>query len=373
MTFSWEEIRDVWLGDGHIAHTQEEIVREFNRVERILGRPWIEAKLAPAPGVSMYGPMVTLRIVTDGRLLASVDGVSNADSLFDKLRADRPDAWAELRAVYLVVSGRTDVQLELAPSVTVGNRVRKPDFRVRVGSEPWTYVEVTSPDTSQDQARVQALAQTLCAVLDTVQGEYALEVFLRREPSQQQVSEIQQQIDEICRLDGAQAMELSSGLGTLYLNHAQPGMVILDDHGEPHVPRIGTAQAVAEAGRATRHIAVRVAFSDDRADEFLRKDAKQLPQDAPGLVMIDLSQASGGMRTWRPLLQRRLQPNLHTRVGGICLFESHLRPSPAGESWQVATKLLENQHAKIQPPPWLLSQLKLHESQDDDVMQVTPE
>jgi hypothetical protein len=84
-------------------------------------------------------------------------------------------------------------------------------------------------------------------------------------------------------------------VGTLYLNHTQPGMVIADDHGEPHAPMVGIARSHMEEGRL-RHVAVRVAFSDDRADEFLRKEAKQLPKDAPGVVMIDASKATSGMR-----------------------------------------------------------------------------
>jgi hypothetical protein len=94
--------------------------------------------------------------------------------------------------VQLVTSGRSDVQLELEPIVTVGARERKSDFRVRVDAEPWTYVEVTRPDTSEEKARIEALSKTLCSVLADVEGEYALEVFLQREPSEPQVSQIQQ-------------------------------------------------------------------------------------------------------------------------------------------------------------------------------------
>ena len=45
-----------------------------------------------------------------------------------------------------------------------------------------------------------------------------------------------------------------------------------------------------------RHIAVRLAFTDQRADEFLRTEARQLPTDAPGLIMIQTSGAAGSWR-----------------------------------------------------------------------------
>ena len=111
---------------------------------------------------------------------------------------------------------------------------------------------------------------------------------------------------------------------------------------------------------------MRVAFSDDRADEFLRKEARQLPKDAPGLVVIDVSEASGGMRTWRPILERRLQPNIHTRVSGVCLFRTIFYPTDEGESWRIETKLLVNRNATMNLPLWLISNLSRYESQDSD-------
>jgi hypothetical protein len=126
----------------------------------------------------------------------------------------------------------------LGPTATVAGRERKPDFRIRVGNEPWTYVEITRPDTSDAKEQLEAICETLSGVLDVVKGEYALEVFLRREPTETEANELQQQINESCRLQGVQVVELASGLGTLYLNHTQPGMVTLDDHGEPYVPRL---------------------------------------------------------------------------------------------------------------------------------------
>jgi hypothetical protein len=195
-----------------------------------------------------------------------------------------------------------------------------------------------------------------------------LEVFLRRQPDDAEFRVLQQQVEQICRSQGGTpTVELAAGLGTLYLNQHEPGLMVLDDHGEPHVPRIGTMGVVAVGGLPARSVAVRIAFSDDRADEFLRKEAKQLPKDAPGIVMIDVSDASGGMRTWRPLLEKRLQPNMHTRVSAICLFASLSYPSDAGESWRMETKLLLNKNAAMQLSSSLISILSRYESDDPDI------
>jgi hypothetical protein len=193
MPYAWDEIRDSWLQDGAIAAEPAEIVDQFNRVERILGRPWLEAKLAPAPGVSAYGALVTLEVVRAGRLLRSVEDLENAEDLYKKLRGGKETIWAELQAAYLLRMN-DNVTLKLEPAVSVGSRTRRPDFRVRMGDEPWTYVEVTRPDTSEDRKRVEAFAPTLFGVLNSVPGEYALEVFLRRQPTEAEVGDLEQEV-----------------------------------------------------------------------------------------------------------------------------------------------------------------------------------
>jgi hypothetical protein len=60
---------------------------------------------------------------------------------------------------------------------------------------------------------------------------------------------------------------------------------------------------------------VRMPFADQRADDFLRKEARQLPNDAPSLIMVEMSRAPGGFRSWEPILEGRFQPTVHTRVG----------------------------------------------------------
>jgi hypothetical protein len=225
VTYTWEEIRDVWLGNGRIVATEDEMVQEFNRVERMLGRDWMEARLTPAPGVTSHGAIDTLSIVMYGRLLASIEGLPGADGLLRKLKAGRPDALAELKAAYLLKSDEADTKFDLEPKAIIGSKERKPDFRVTVGGEPWTYVEVTRPDTSEEAVRVRNLIETLVKVLDAVPGEYSLEAFLKQQPDSSEVSALQQQVQETCRLQGVHVVELASDLGTLYLNQFAPGFV----------------------------------------------------------------------------------------------------------------------------------------------------
>jgi hypothetical protein len=99
-------------------------------------------------------------------------------------------------------------------------------------------------------------------------------------------------------------------------------------------------------------------FADQRAERFLTEEARQLPTDAQGLIMVDMARAPGGFRTWEPILRRRLQPTMHTRVGGIGLFGSGLLPTPEGEAVLSETKFISNAYARIPLPSWIAETLQ---------------
>jgi hypothetical protein len=295
-----------------------------------------------------------------------VGGIPNSDALIEKVRQGNPDARAELIAIYILRSENPDAEVEIEPEVKVGARDRKPDFRARVPAEPWTYMEVTNPNTSDAQADVQQGLQRLSGLVNECSGSFALEVFLKREPSTVELDLIADTIRQDHQTAGQSVVELPSGLGTMYWNQQPPGALVLDDHGEPYTPRLSSASVIAGADQH-RHIAVRWPFTDTRAETFIRHEARQLPTDAPGLIMVFTSGNVGAMKAWRALIERRLQPNLHTRVSAVCLFGSGQLPTEQGEDWRIQCKLIPNPHARFPLPSWIAEQLPRFPSNERDI------
>jgi hypothetical protein len=102
---------------------------------------------------------------------------------------------------------------------------------------------------------------------------------------------------------------------------------------------------------------VRIAFSDDRAKAMLDAEAPQLAKDVPGLIMAGVASATGAMKTWEPSLKRRFQPQMHTRVGGVCLWWGGLFTTPKGEDQLFESKLIVNPHARFPLPRWIIETL----------------
>jgi hypothetical protein len=344
-----DEIAREWLADSVIAVPPDQVVAAFDRCELLLGREWIFESRG-----SVVGALPTLRVVTMGQRLASLDGLRGAETLIEKLAKGDSSAAAELHSIDLLRSvGNTSV--ELFPTVVVGSRKREPDFRIRCDqNDPWVHVEVTRPDMAEAHEQAKEICDKLSAAIDSVDRSFDLEVFLRREPADAEVGAVLTAIETLCSTTESGRSELPNGLGLLLLGSTPTGPITPADHGEEVRPRLGQARIKVEPGVA-RRIVVRLPYSDDRAEKFLHREAAQLPTDGPGMLMVHMGNTPGGFRTWEPLIRRRFQPAVHTRVGGVCLFSSGTLLTEAGFAVLSQTKLIANPHARSPLPHWIES------------------
>jgi hypothetical protein len=353
MSWAYQEIERDWLAGSPVAVGSSEIVAAFDRCERILGRDWINSA-AEGPNGWMTGAAPTLAVVFMGQRLASLDGVVNSQQLIDKVRGREPYALAELSAIHLLRSGGGG-RVELEPLISHGNR--RCDFRIQREPGPWVYVEVTAPDTSEAEEQVQTIMQSICGEVISIKKAFSLEVFFRREPSDDELGEVLTAAVSFCSAErpvGANSKEeLPKDLGLLILSQQQAGQVVINDHGEAAVPRLGRSQFVVGNGEPNRHVVVRMPYADQRAERIITTEARQLATDAPGLIIIDMGRVPGGFSVWEGIIQRRFQPAMHTRVGGVCLFSSGLILTGTGMARRAQQKLIVNPHPKIPLPSWI--------------------
>jgi hypothetical protein len=74
-----------------------------------------------------------------------------------------------------------------------------PDSRVRINAhDPWAYVEVTRADDSLAKKQLRLVMDQFKSMVDEIDGRYALEIFLRREPSPAEVQQIWQRAAALC-------------------------------------------------------------------------------------------------------------------------------------------------------------------------------
>lgn len=356
MSWTREKLESEWIGASIdvLSDYAATALSAFDCVEKHLGTDWLASRR-----LQSWGPLPTLDLVFLGECLAAIENLQGFELLVKKVRSGDSSALSEMEAVrmFQVIGG---VEIELAPQLTVGAATKKPDFRVRRSGERWTYVEVTHPDVSGVAIAAQELLQRLQGVA-RVRREFSLEIFLRREPSTTEEQEI---------LAVATGLADSERFETIDLPHLaliakQPftGPIIapLDHPGEDNKrPRFGAATGVFDCNgtEPPRIVSVRVPFSDDRADAFLKREAKQLSKSEQGLIMMDMKATRSGMQSWVSLLRRRLQPNLHTRVGGVCLFAKSFELGSPSVQLLFDLSTIENPHAHQTLPGWIIEGLR---------------
>jgi hypothetical protein len=353
-----------WLGEAAaIAVPPEEVLAAFSRCERVLGPDWIERARVGTPGT-----MPTLNVVGMGQRLACIENLPNNETLVEELRMGEAAAHAELRAIY-VLGRLLRPAIELYPTASVGKGERISDFRARRSdAEPWTFVEVTQPDISEEYKELSAQVNSVTNLVETIKRPFALELFLRREPDD--FAAFREHVEACCLASPDSNVtvkqELPDGLGLLIFNEYPAGQVVPGDHGEEVVvARLGYSRFIFGPAEPSRQIVLRVPYSDARAERFVSRKARQLPNDAPGLIMIEVAHAPAAYSRWEPLIVRRFRPDMNTRVGGVCLFSSGQMLTDNGATIIDNAKLVLNPHAPIKLPEWVMDSLSAVEAQYD--------
>ena len=361
MAWTWDVIQKDWLLGGSIGVPPDEIVAAFNTAGRLLGDDWVDQHRKKPNGI-VAGALPTLEVVQIGKSLAVVGGCEGVSQLLQRLKSGDRAAFSELKAIYLCSAG-IDAEIEIEPYLQVEMRTRmserKPDFRIRAPRSTWVYVEVAAPDVSEARQEAERVMQELASIFSMVPDNTALDLFLRRDPTQAEVELLK--ADMVRYAQSAVACDYDEpGLAIISVNMSHPSFMEPRDFGdELYTPRLGLARSEGKAGSpATKRVSVRYPYSDERAKEFLKQEAKQLSREEPGLIMLSLNQAPGAFKIWNPLLHRCLQPNQRTRVSGICLFQSGIETTNAGQNCVFHTSVIENQHALHSLPTWLIDSLK---------------
>jgi hypothetical protein len=366
MAWTWKQIEQDWLAGGRVATEPSAVIEAFERVEAVLGRDWIEQsrvhplvvpKGSPPQTTVVRGSDPVLTVVQMGGLLASLEGIPAVDTLMKKLRRGERAAMAEATAIHLLRQHPSDSVVELEPSVPVAGRSdRKGDFRVRRNGDPWTYVEVSATDRNATEREVLRLLERLGEPVHSMSGSFALELFFRSLPGEDEVEAILGRVRDLDGRADSFSEELPEGLGTfVYDPTGDPTDVSPRVLNEPYRPGLGRAAVVHREGEV-RSISVRLPYADNRGRKKLGKESLQLPRNDPGLVMIDTAGAPGSRQSWEPAIRGDLHN--HTRVSAVCLFRWASMPqNDLAEVVSVTGRLIVNPSARRTLPSWITERL----------------
>jgi hypothetical protein len=353
MPLTWEEIEARFLCGARFAFDDSEIREAFHFVEETLGREWIERRASPIPGQASIPGDGCIDVVSIYREILSVRGAPGLDKVLAKIGNDDLSARSELSAAHLCVRGTEDIEIQFGVPVTIGEKQRVPDFRLRRADEPWTWVEVTRPRESMAQAEAEAINDRLSGLFTDAPRGRRSEIIIQRRPDQHEIAEIENRF----RASAGWTVPNQEHIGDFAIliavsfEHAAHTPSAVEDEGVQRLCRF-----IVEGGNdhERRELMIRQAFTDERIEDLLKKEAEQLPPGGPGIVMFATWTAWDQRPAWLPAIQRRFQPNQHTRVSAAILFLAGRGAVGAGIGPVHAARVVPNIRADRAAPDWLL-------------------
>ncbi|MGO9591547.1 MAG: hypothetical protein ACLP3K_16075 [Candidatus Acidiferrales bacterium] len=352
MPWTIDEIERDWLGGEHVQLPPDDVVRAFAFAEQSRGREWVLSTTSIPGGGRQWGFASFLRVYAFGKRIQAVTGAPGADALLGRLLQNDAAAESELTAIYLLRSRRSDTVVEIGPEIAVGDRHRRPDFRIRNTVGPWTYVEATQLNRSVASARTQDVLRRIAGHVISIPQPFLLEVVFWRDPTEGEEDELVRRAFEACQAADGYRQDIGD-LASLMVKSGDPAVIIPSILPKDDGTRMSFAQSIVGPDQPNRQIVVRAPFADQRAEDILTAEARQLPRDESGLVMVDVSRQPTAFESWAELVPRRFTPVQHTRVGGVLLFMTATTVTQQGLTWLPYMKLIPNPHARISLPAWI--------------------
>jgi hypothetical protein len=358
------EIQDEWFGGNVLNWDTLDIEESFRAAQLAAGSRWVlgsEIGLTPFGGLEGIGRRggfsEFLRVYWFGRRAVSLRGAVGARGLLRRVLAGEPAAGEEATSAHLLRARHRDTQLEFDPPTKVGAKTKHPDFRIRKAGAPWTFVEVTMLGRSRESSRVGEAIQNVAEAISRIEGSFMLEIILNREPTVGDASLLASLAAEVCKLPDGEARQIGD-LGVIFAKGGDARVVIPSVQVPADtVPRMAVARGVVGPDGLDRQILVRVPFQDERAEDVLRKEAKQLPEGECGLIMVNVNSQPTAFEYWSTRIPERFNSGAHTRVAGVILFMYATQATDHGLAWLPHVKLISNPHAAVPLPSWIVEEI----------------
>lgn len=325
--FSIDEINELALNQLS-QNERERALEAFNGFAALFNKDWVTGYFQGARSARFVRAIVA---IWDDWVV--IRNLPRAERLVERWRSgiNEGGVQPEIRVFARLV--RAGAGVELFPEVSD----RIPDCRFRPISENgWVYLEVSQRGLSRLLQHAHGVLSRISEAGASAVGGMHGKVAILRIPTGDEVERIVTWL-----ASGPQSGDTFEDLAEFYLD-ALDRPVGPNDVIQERVPRPRLCSThMAFPGPRRRGTAC-LGISDEGAEELLRAEAAQLPLNQPGVIVLDVSNVIGGYQEWVPLIQRRLQPTIHTRINAVVLFTTTLTQ----EGLTIEGQVLTNPHSR---------------------------
>ena len=293
------------------------------------------------------GSAVVVPLIDDGLTIEACESLAGFEEVFTRWNAGDRGARSELKfaAALLGLGHRPRLQPGLEGKVL--------DAVISVAGHN-VYFEVATPEYSDAVQQAFTAMKGLAARLAKENPAANISIYLLTDP----LPEVCDRVSDYVRtlLPGS-TPKAGVVQGTAHVRIAVSGEPLpplqLQGEAAPS-PVICSATAVRKEGVWGR-ADVCLPITDDRAETLLHRELSHFHRQSTNVLVLDISQVIGGMKSWVPLIKRRFQPTVNRRCGAVVLLERSVSAIPP--AMNLNTLVLGNQYACRPVPAPLLEQL----------------
>jgi hypothetical protein len=353
MPWTVEDIEKEWLNGERLELPADDVLRAFAVADEVRGRDWVLSTTQLPGGGRLWGLGALWPLYWFGTRMQVAAGAPGIETLIRRLQGNDAAANSELTALYILRGQKLARDLEIEPQVASRKSFRLPDFRIREDAAPWTYVEVTSLRSSFASERAHRLLNRIVDAVMEVERPFILEAVLQRFPTEDEEQKLVQTAFEASQASKERQVSVGD-FARVLIKTGHPTRIVPTPIPEDSVPRLAVAKGIAGPGEVGRQVIVRAPFADERAEDVLTREAKQLPRQECGLVMVDVGGQPSALDSWPQLIPPRFTSSQHTRVAGVLLFMTGMTLTTGGLKTLIYPKLIINPHANAPLPRWII-------------------
>jgi len=329
LAIPWREFVSHWCLDWEPGFTEADLGVALETLERLLPEHLDHFETS---GVRGLWP--TMNTVHLGLLLSRTEKLSGFHGVFSRMQAGDESALTELECADALVR----VELEPALAVPLNGKLLDAAF---VYAGRMHYVEIVAPNRSDAIQEAETMLSQFGALLfERIRG-MTVEVLFEPDIGKEQAGALLAAISEA---PAGPQIHLLPGVGRFRKDAA------LNAHVASAIPREGESPllaivSTAFGGQADTTYLLQLPIDDQRAQRIFDAELHHFSRDEANLLFIDVSQVVGRLASWMPLIERRFQPAINTRIGAAVLFD-HATVVGQNRIWE-RWKVLQNPHARV--------------------------
>ena len=305
-SFSRDEVNDLGLNQlsqDRLANAEDAL----NGFASLFGKKWVSSYFGGSKAT-----IFVLRLTAAWQDWKTVSSLPHAAELLEKWKVGFTNAGVLLEVQVAASLLRITPDVELFPPV--GTRVADLRFRMASAYPGWIYVEASQRQLSDVLERAESIlgkvANALAVAVQGLHGKVALRRFLD-----------DKELDELIAWINNLPTNPSNAEFKDYAYFAADPLETLGSGGVFELiadPKLYCMTLKAGAGGLQRGTAG-IQVNDEAAERIVRAEAAQLPKSGPGIIVLDLSGVTGGVKKWAALIEKRLQSNLNRRINAVIL------------------------------------------------------